>query len=283
METGDWFFNCSVRPSPQRTRFLLTHMDIIDLAIVNPGGNVTAVVFDEVPVSQRLEVNNAILAGHSLVEQVLFVERHENSIHGQMAGGEFCGNAARSLGYILAEGRISQQNFTVSGLTVSVFVEAGVNRAKLLVDLCIQHEMRPYKNTIAPVVHLDGISHVVLLSSDPLYAQFYAKALEGKSSLCSVFGELGLLNYPACGLLFVEEKEELKLTPYVYVRAINTLYAETACASGSIAVTSLLGKETKLIQPSKKTLSTKLTPKGDRFRAEVDGYAALLWRGAFSA
>ncbi|NCC03479.1 MAG: hypothetical protein EOM37_05450 [Proteobacteria bacterium] len=256
-------------------------MTIKDLAIVDPGGNITAVVFDDIPASRRLQINNQILERNTLVEQVLFVEHRVTGVHGQMAGGEFCGNAARSLGYLLAEGRTSQQRFTTSGISVSVIVEAGENRAKLLVDLSIQHEKRPYNNGTIPVVHLDGISHAVMFSDDPLYDCLLGKANEGKTSLLPLFETLGLLSHRACGLQLVEESATgIKLKPYVYVRAVDTLYAETACASGSIAVTSLLGEESHLVQPSGKILSTKIASNGSCFRADVDGYADLLSRGS---
>lgn len=258
-------------------------MTINDLAIVDPGGNVTAIVFDAVPPSQRLAINNKILKEHALVEQVLFVERRETGVHGQMAGGEFCGNAARSLGFVLSGGNNSRQTFAMSGVFAPVIVETSQNGAKLLVDLGFRHETRVYAGVSVSIVHLEGISHAVLLPSDPLFSHFLEKALEGKSSLLPIFQELGLLDCPACGLQLVEKNTEgMNLKPYVYVHAIDTLYAETACASGSIAVTSLLGNETVLIQPSGKSLHTRLSSNETRFQAEVNGYVSMLSRGNFS-
>src|SRR6266478_8252681 len=90
-------------------------MDIQRLVIANPSGNVTAIVLDETPREKMHDVGLTIQSAYPSVEQVLFVERKGNAVHGQMAGGEFCGNAARALGFLLAKGRDGDYTFTMSG------------------------------------------------------------------------------------------------------------------------------------------------------------------------
>ena len=64
--------------------------------------------------------------------------------------------------------------------------------------------------------------------------------------------------------MFAENNaSEINLTPYVYVRDVETLYAETACASGSIVVASILGKNVTLRQPSGETLHVAMRRTGD--------------------
>ena len=75
------------------------------VVMADPAGNRTAIVRSGVPKAERERVAAAIMADPSLrAEQVGFESR---PLYGkslgrlEMAGGEFCGNAARSFGYML--------------------------------------------------------------------------------------------------------------------------------------------------------------------------------------
>ena len=75
------------------------------VVMADPAGNRTAIVRSGVPKGERTKVASAILADPVLkAEQVGFETR---PLYGgslgrlEMAGGEFCGNAARSFGYLL--------------------------------------------------------------------------------------------------------------------------------------------------------------------------------------
>lgn len=70
------------------------------------------------------------------------------------------------------------------------------------------------------------------------------------------------------------------ITPYVFVRDTGTLYAETACAHGSIAVASVLGNDMSIIQPSGEALDVKTRHSNGITTAEVDGSMVVLWDGA---
>ena len=75
-------------------------------------------------------------------EQVGFIERHEDgSSHMEMMGGEFCGNATRSFGYLLGKEQESKDAYKktvtvdVSGssekLDVEVDYEAGTSKTMM--------------------------------------------------------------------------------------------------------------------------------------------------------
>ena len=77
------------------------------VVMADPAGNRTAIVRSGVPKSERAKVAAAIMADPALrAEQVGFETR---PLYGkslgrlEMAGGEFCGNAARSFGYLLCK------------------------------------------------------------------------------------------------------------------------------------------------------------------------------------
>ena len=77
----------------------------IRYSILDPTGNITALVETEVEISRQPDTAAAIMRQHPEVEQVGFVsfpesisaaEPAENTVALRMAGGEFCGNAAMS-------------------------------------------------------------------------------------------------------------------------------------------------------------------------------------------
>jgi len=216
------------------------------LVIARPSGNVTAIVFDEdVARDDMREIGAGVQRDNPDVEQVLFVQKHGDMIHGQMAGGEFCGNAARALGYVLADGEEGSQTFTMSGLSQPVTVDVKADYAKLKIRTSLEHQQIDLGNAPVPIVHLEGISHAILLPEHPLFhlLKKYASRADRWKTVMNVLDDLNLNDRPACGLIFVDGvNSSISITPYVYVRNIETLYAETACASGSIAVTALLGK-----------------------------------------
>lgn len=71
---------------------------------VNPGGNNTAIVLGNFNKKNRIIISKFILRQDSAIEQVGFWVMPNNRINKarlQMMGGEFCGNAARSLAYLI--------------------------------------------------------------------------------------------------------------------------------------------------------------------------------------
>ena len=68
------------------------------VAVLDPAGNVTAIVCSDVPAAERARVAAQILRLPELgIEQVAFLTapRSGGEIRLEMMGGEFCGNALR--------------------------------------------------------------------------------------------------------------------------------------------------------------------------------------------
>ena len=98
------------------------------VVIVRPGGNDTAIIFDSIPRGEQVELSLRIQKAYPGIEQVMFVERGmQERVRGQMAGGEFCGNTTRSLGFVLRDGKEGMETIEVSGANqpACVFVSGG--------------------------------------------------------------------------------------------------------------------------------------------------------------
>ena len=76
----------------------------IRIRVANPAGNITIFVMDRVKTEAYSAIARQLLKREELhAEQVGFVETKEGQgMHMQMMGGEFCGNATRSFGYLLS-------------------------------------------------------------------------------------------------------------------------------------------------------------------------------------
>lgn len=86
----------------------------LDFTILNPGGNITALV-EGIPDRRplRKKINDEIMKVFPKVEQVGFLDRSIKRL--EMAGGEFCGNATRCAAYLLLGGKPGKVSLSVSG------------------------------------------------------------------------------------------------------------------------------------------------------------------------
>ena len=250
--------------------------DII-YSIYRPAGNDTALVrgthFDK---DTKKKINDLIMARHSNVEQVGFVDT-DGRYELQMAGGEFCGNATRSAAWYYLAGQPGDLRIRVNSKDE---VSAGVT-----VDKKAWSEMPLYRGADAItqieddlfMVKLEGITILVLR---PRRAAPY---LQDKSSLKQVatnfIDQYNLRGSEAVGVMFCEEVEaSLKIHPIVWVRDIDTLFYETACGSGSTAVgivaawDSASSQQLDILQPSWMTITVAVSyQNGSIQKATISG------------
>lgn len=86
----------------------------INLTILNPGGNITALVEGtNRPLIERKIINDTIMSKFPKVEQVGFISYSPLQL--VMAGGEFCGNATRCATFLILKEKPGKVNVTVSG------------------------------------------------------------------------------------------------------------------------------------------------------------------------
>jgi diaminopimelate epimerase len=254
----------------------------------SPGGNITSLVFAEVPREEQASVAKRIMASQPDVEQVGFVEKPKNPkavARLQMMGGEFCGNATRSLAWVLWHKRrrgidTSARTVTleVSGVARPLSVEIHDRMVRL--EMPIKGELSSIKSIKGQtVVQLEGISHVVLRRAAPRDAKEEANRL---------LDELGLKSLEAAGVLYCEQYEDgVSMSPIVWVCETATLVEETGCASGTVCVALVesanAGRSVdnlKVYQPSGSFITASVEfGKGQFLRAFIEGPVEILEEG----
>ena len=195
----------------------------------DPAGNITLFVLDPVPLGDRAGLASRLMEG-SDVEQVGFVCSPVMGGAGrmEMAGGEFCGNATRAFGMLLAQrlGGASQVQVEVSGcdrpVTVDVDLTAGTARAQMPLPRGVGRT--EVDGSPATMVDLVGIAHLVVEDVPPSL-DFFQKAEP-------LFQDIPGLE--AYGVIFLDT-ERGTMTPLVKVPSTGTLVWEGSCGSGSLA------------------------------------------------
>ncbi len=272
--------------------------------LMDPTKNMTILVETPVPPESQPSVAAKLMKLEPAAEQVGFLSCAGSANHSErtstaswpnakdrpaqcaislrMAGGEFCGNAAMSAAAYysmcagITEGQVSVQ---VSGTPVPVTVDikrpenenAASRRAAVHMPHPVSVETVSFpEGQTLPVVTFLGISHVIVNKTDIPFgtktlrdpaADMDRKAAEEYARRwCSFLGT------DALGLMFLNERES-RLTPLVYVPAADTLFWESACASGTTAVGAWMAEKTgrpvalSLHQPGG-TLKISTTPDG---------------------
>lgn len=231
----------------------------INYEIYKPSGNPTALIY--IKSSQKLDksLNDLIMQKHPFVEQVGFVDDDFNLY---MAGGERCINAIRCAGLFYMD------KFSLDGVKVKNLGEVfkcGKDEFGIFTISNFSDKFDIKKlNDFEYLVNLDGITHIVNLEnlefkSDDEYKKFGFEKIKS----------LNLTNLKASG--FINVKDEV-LKPVVFVRDINTLFYESACASGSLAASVVLNLINhkiffKLVQPSNKPLFVEIYKDSDKFKS----------------
>ncbi len=159
-----------------------------------------------------------------------------------MAGGEFCGNAARAAALLLAPegGTVAFSLSGFSGLVAATVTALGPRDYEVsatfpgLTAPVRALGLRP--EGPAALVDLGGIVHIVLIAPFPRAAKVYRAQ---HRRLCR---DLALTDRAAVGVIWCERAgENLTLHPLVWVRALDSFFYESACGSGTIAAAAVLG------------------------------------------
>lgn len=221
----------------------------VKLRVADPAGNITIFVTSPVERNLYAKVANELLAIKEFRgEQVGFIERHEDgSSHMEMMGGEFCGNATRSFGYLLGKEQEPKDAYKktvtvdVSGsskkLDVEVDYEAGTSKTMMPLPEKIE-EVETAQYGSYPMVVFDGINHVIVKGPrrEDVFVQAVLEAAMAKHK-CD-----------ACGIMFLEPsadgmEKRYRMTPVVYVEETGSLVWESSCGSGSMATAVYLSKQ----------------------------------------
>lgn len=215
---------------------------IMELRIrrADPAGNITVFVMSKADRKDYAAISNQLLAMEEFgAEQVGFVEYQDNGkVHMQMMGGEFCGNATRSFGYLmsmLSEGKPSEVEVDVSGsaelLKAEVDLEKGTSRTQMPLPQRIV-ELPEIQGEIYSMVVFEGICHI-MVNSAPREQDFVDQVIREAEKVCPA---------DAYGVMFLEGE---KMTPVVNVKENGSMVWESSCGSGSMGAAVYLshGKE----------------------------------------
>lgn len=205
------------------------------VAVLDPAGNVTAIVCSDVPAAERARIAAQILRLPELgIEQVAFLTepRSGGEIRLEMMGGEFCGNALRCAGFYQAL-RNGEQGKSCVLAEISgadgvqpVMADTAEGTASTVMPLPLSVQPAGWADVQAARVTFAGITHFVIDCAQPdetLVQRAIAAAPE----------------VSAVGAIFLERAHG-SIKPVVFVRETASCVAENSCASGSVAAAVVL-------------------------------------------
>lgn len=281
-------------------------MPVLTFSKWSPGGNTTLLFPDsgQRPAEQArlaaLALDPAMLGG----EQAGFVHLAQGRL--RMAGGEFCVNASRAVGALLAytaQG-ISPEQGVLEGLAQPA-CDAAAEAAERTDEIQVSGWNSPVRlrtrgaaplwqveallrlptcsiTTVeqgAHLVRLPGICHLLLGGpTHTLPDDCYAVAAQMRQ-------RHNLESEPAVGVIWWRECQgQLDMLPLVHVRDADTTFLENACGSGALALALLLARSGtrrafSIMQPGGSALDVRLFTENGAEMAGVDGPVALVARG----
>jgi histidyl-tRNA synthetase len=237
-----------------------------------PGGNDTHITVN--PTFTREEYGRCdqlIRSKYPNLEQGGFLEKPKNSLacaHLQMAGGEFCGNALRSMGALLAadyrgartlsslvqydrvekEGENIRIPVTISSCDQVLYlaIEPGKGSRNFQVSADIPlptsataiTSIELSKNDAsfhATKVDMGGIVHILIDEGD---LPFNPDRAAYEEYVRDFVVQAGLADRAAVGLIWCSDGPNgtRRIDPVVWVKSVDSCYYESACGSGSMAV-----------------------------------------------
>lgn len=204
------------------------------VSILRPAGNETALI-EGIPSDElRKIINSKLMKLYPTLEQVGFYSKTSaTTAQLEMAGGEFCGNALRSLAFLLLGNKIGTMSIRSSSVETALTTGIKIPNSSYA-EMPIFSSFDRVKNVSDGLtqVEIKGITHLIMADIPSLNEESLKQ--KGKELL----GSRGLLkNMPAAGVMFLSTiNGEYSIRPVVWVRDIETLFLETACASGTTAV-----------------------------------------------
>lgn len=206
----------------------------LSIRIANPAGNITIFVMSAVPQQQYAPVAAMLLADSSFrAEQVAFHVAPKMGGDGriEMMGGEFCGNATRSYGYLLSKllpDNPDSVRVEISGANspLTVKIDAALGRCETEMPLPTGNTMIEYGGETFSAICFDGIVHTIVPGA-PRSQAFVDGLLAAVRSA---------VDSSAYGVMFLDGAQ---MVPVVFVCETDSMIWESSCGSGSMAVAAL--------------------------------------------
>ncbi|HEU4966689.1 MAG TPA: GNAT family N-acetyltransferase [Candidatus Saccharimonadales bacterium] len=256
--------------------------------IAYPSGNTTAIVFDQFLDGDRKKLNEQVMQTWKAlkpeqpeIEQCCFVTlpRNPNAVaRVEMFGGEFCGNATRSVAWLITKGQDYRGLIEVSG--VERPLEFSVKDGQVAVEMPLPEAAELVQSVPeGSLVQLDGIAQLVV--TNPKDVQTPRQLL---TDLLRT-NKYGLADQPAVGVSYYDEPSG-KAEFCVWVNAIDTIFDETACGSGTCAIGVAESAKTQqpveltVVQPSGESIRTETQYANDAVtKSFISGEVAVLYDG----
>lgn len=219
---------------------------------INPAENTTVFVLDPIAKDSHQSVARELMAyGNVSAEQVGFVTlQPSEDCDGRidMMGGEFCGNASRSLGAYLAyrNGQESLEKiYRISCSGIPSVMECQVkktavpNRFIAKIEMPLPRQIRQVSIAVAKHLYqfqrvdFEGITHFVLPVAEN-------ELMDRPALFEAVKNHMGQDGYEALGVMFYDLVAK-NMVAAVYVKATDSLFWERSCGSGTAAVGAVLG------------------------------------------
>jgi ribosomal protein S18 acetylase RimI-like enzyme/diaminopimelate epimerase len=231
------------------------------VVVAYPSGNTTAILFDQLLDADRKALNDAVgkHLGHDRpdlppAEQCCFVTLPRDPramARVEMFGGEFCGNATRSVLWVVAGGAAVRDGLVESsGVRRPLRFDIRDGEVRLEMPLSTSGDaVRQVPEGV--VVRFDGIAQLVVTDD----------AVRTGNTPRDVLGSLlsadrhGFAAEPAAGVTFFDPATDAAEF-CVWVRDVETVFDETACGSGTSAIGAALAVrerrsvERRVAQPS---------------------------------
>lgn len=256
--------------------------NLLKVTIIYPSGNETALV-EGIPNSreEKKKINDLLMSKFDSVEQVGFYDLKQKRL--EMAGGEFCVNAARAFVYLLDKANIALDYIDVSGTKRKLRVGRDEEDNYFVEVPFITNEVPKRLDSGLEEILLEGISLLIIRNSKS----------GGENSIkqrsLDILKRYGYLEkYPAAGVIFLDKIDDLRyeIKPVIWVRDIQTCFFETACGSGTAAAgiseaLTVDGNDLRfdILQPSGKYLRVNVKKSGDKIKyVDVSGEVELVKR-----
>lgn len=240
----------------------------VRLVRADPAGNVTLLVLTPVAAADRARTAVELLDRFG-GEQVGFLAppRLGGEARLEMMGGEFCGNALRSLGALRArEAGPGVHELEISGCDHLLRVRTDLPGGSVRGEMPLPERLEIWHGLETAV--FPGIVHALWRGEpgDPAHARALTAALAEHYAA------------PAAGVMYLWEADRT-MVPAVYVRDTDTLFFESSCASGSAAAAALLAREAggtfPLRQPGGEIIARAEMTAGELSALTIEGPVTL--------
>ena len=212
----------------------------IQYQLINPSGNITAIVSGKYSLIQKQIINQTIFLDNNQIEQIGYIYQINSKKYFEMMGNEFSANGCRAAGYCFLKGKNGQVTFYSSGISSPITVINKKNNSKLVFN----SKMKPKFSKFKPNIYKTKLFNTVfyLINSSPNYTMIDTIITNSKVNVI--------------GIMFYQKNS---IFPYFYVKSVTNVVPEKSCGSGSIVLSYFLNQE-KIFQPSGEILTISQNP-----------------------